>query len=197
MRLETRRTHVKVAGANVPSDAILIDRDGGLQNAFVYLKSGLDPSYAYDVQAMPAVLDQRLCQFVPHVVGVQVGQPLEVRNSDDTLHDVHGHPKVNQPFNYGQPVANMRLTRTFTSPEVMVPLTSDIHPWMGAFVGVVSHPFFAVTGPDGSFTISGVRPGGYLVEAWHEKFGTAAERITVDAGQATSLSFTFRQRGQP
>jgi plastocyanin len=188
---------VQVAGAQVRSDAILIDRDGGLQNVFVYLKSGLDPSYAFDGQAAPAVLDQRSCQFVPRVVGVQVGQPLEIRNSDQTLHNVHGRPKANQQFNNGQPIAGMRMTKTFTRPEVMIPLTSDVHSWMAAFVGVLPHPFFAVTGPDGAFRIDGVPPGGYVVEAWHEQFGTATEPITVDPGQTTSVSFTFRRRGQP
>src|SRR5262245_55765785 len=188
---------VKVAGTSVRSDAVVVDRDGAVQNVFVYVKSGLDPSYGFDIQAAPAVLDQRSCQFVPRVVGVQVGQPLEIRNSDQTLHNVHGRPKVNQQFNNGQPIAGMRMTKTFTNPEVMIPLTSDVHPWMVAFVGVVSHPFFAVTGPDGAFRIDGVPPGGYVVEAWHETFGTATEPITVDSGQATSLLFTFRKRGQP
>jgi len=185
---------VKMAGPNVPSDAILVNQEGGLGNAFVYVKAGLDEAYSFDVPTTPVILNQHLCQFIPRVVGVQVGQPLMIVNSDHTLHNVHGRPSANQPFNTGQPIAGMRLTHTFTKPEVMVPLTSDIHSWMAAFVGVLSHPFFAVTSADGSFTISGVPTGAYVIEAWHEKFGTARERVTVDAGQTTSVSFTFPSR---
>ncbi|OLC40294.1 MAG: hypothetical protein AUH43_26585 [Acidobacteria bacterium 13_1_40CM_65_14] len=186
---------VKVAAQNVMNDRILIDQAGGLANVFVYVKEGLDAAYSFDVPTAAVVLDQRLCQFIPRVVGVQVGQPLMVVNSDHTLHNVHARPSANQPFNTGQPIAGMRLTHTFTKPEVMVPLTSDIHSWMAAFVGVLPHPFFAVTSADGSFTIRGVPSGAYTVEAWHEKFGRAIERLTVDAGQTTSVSFTFLSRG--
>jgi hypothetical protein len=186
---------VKMAGQSVRSDRILIDQAGGLANVFVYLKEGLDAAYSFDVPAAPVVLDQRLCQFMPRVVGVQVAQPLVVVNSDHTLHNVHGRPSANEPFNFGQPLAGMRLTRTFTRPEVMMPLTSDIHSWMAAFVGVVPHPFFAVTAADGSFTIRGIPSGAYVIEAWHETFGTTIERVTVDAGQTTSASFRFVSRG--
>jgi len=160
------------------------------------VKAGLDEAYSFDVPTTPVILNQHLCQFAPRVIGVQVGQPLMIVNSDHTLHNVHGRPSTNQPFNTGQPIAGMRLTHTFTKPEVVVPLTSDIHSWMAAFVGVMPHPFFAVTSADGSFTIRGVPSGAYTVEAWHEKFGTATERVIVDAGQTTSVSFTFPSRGR-
>jgi hypothetical protein len=186
---------VKAAGPDVSSEAVLIDQQGGLQNVFVYVKEGLDPRYSFDLPPAVVVLDQRGCQFAPRVLGLRAGQPLVIVNSDHTLHNVHARPSANQPFNIGQPIAGMRYTRVFTAPEVMIPLTSDINAWMAAFVGVMLHPFFAVTGPDGSFTISDIPSGSYVIEAWHEKFGTATERAIVDAGQTTTVSFTFVRRG--
>jgi plastocyanin len=184
----------QAAESNLPSEAVLIDPQGGLQNAFVYVKDGLDPSYVFEAPATAVALDQRRCRFEPRVLGVRIGQPLAIINDDATLHNVHGRPSANQEFNIGQPIAGMRYTRAFTVPEVMIPLTSDIHSWMKAFVGVLPHPLFAVTGPDGSFTIGGVPPGSYTIEAWHEKLGRVTERVTVSAGQAATVSFTFPDR---
>src|SRR5947208_6497851 len=103
-------------------------------------------------------------------------------------------PMLNPPFNIGQPIAGMRATRVFAQPEVMVPLTSDIRPWMAAFVGVVAHPFFAVSQSNGTFVINGLPPGRYTIEAWHETLGTVTERITISSGQTTTTSFAFAAR---
>jgi hypothetical protein len=185
---------VQLVGSTVRGQDFLVDGRGGLQSVFVYIKSGLDPAASFGTPAMPVTLDQVVCQFSPHVLGVRMGQPLEINNRDPLLHNVHGRPVQNQEFNIGQPIQGMRYTRTFDKPEVMVPLTSDIHPWMTAYVGVMTHPFFAVTGADGSFTIAGVPPGTYAVEAWHERLGAIALDVTVGAGQTVALAYQFTNR---
>jgi plastocyanin len=182
---------VQGAGPNPQSDAVLIANDGGLQNVFVYIKDGLDPAYTFDVPTDPVILDQKGCFYAPRVLGVRAGQSLEVSNDDPTFHNVHAMPKMNMEFNQGLNVRGSRLRRTFTTPEVMVRFKCDVHGWMAAWLGVVSHPYFAVTGADGSFSLKGVPPGTYTVEAWHERFGTKLAQVTVAANQTGTASFTF------
>jgi hypothetical protein len=148
----------------------------------------------WDVPETPIVLDQRRCQYSPRVFGLRTGQPLQIVNSDPTLHNTHGRPVANPEFNIGQPIRGLRNTLTFSMPEVMIPLESYIHRRMVAFVGVVPHPFFAVTGADGSFAIAGIPPGDYTVEAWHERFGSVTHSVTIDARQTATVSFTFGSR---
>jgi plastocyanin len=163
----------------------------GLQNVFVYLRDGLG-RYAYDVPKTPVVIDQKLCRYHPHVFGIRVGQPLEIRNSDDTLHNIHAMPDENLEFNLGQPVKGMRVTRTFTTQEVMVPIRCDVHGWMNAYVGVMAHPYFAVSGANGTFDIQTVPPGTYTLEAWHERLGTATQQVVVGAKQTKDVIFVFK-----
>jgi plastocyanin len=184
----------RIAAAEVYQEAVVADAAGGLGNVFVYVKDGLDPASDLDIPVDPMVITQRRCRFEPRVLGVRVGQPLAIVNEDQMLHNVHAWPIVNPPFNIGQPIAGMRATRVFARPEVMVLLTSDIRPWMAAFVGVVAHPFFAVSQSDGTFVINGLPPGRYTIEAWHETLGTATERITLSKGQTATISFTFAAR---
>ena len=157
---------------NPVSDAVLIAADGGLKNVFVYVKDGLDPEYGFDIPTTTVVLDQKGCRYTPRIVGVRAGQPIDIVNSDPTLHNVHALPTANPEFNQGQPIQGFRTTRTFTTPEVMVRFKCDVHSWMAAHVGVVAHPYFAITKDDGSFEIPNLPPGTYTIEAWHEKFGT-------------------------
>src|SRR5262245_57102762 len=133
-------------GASVPSESAVVDANGGVQNAVVYVNDGLDPAYSFDVPTTSIVLDQQGCKYTPHVVGVRVGQPIDILNSDNTLHNVHAMPMTNQEFNQGQPVKGFRMTKTFTAPEVMVRFVCNVHGWMRAYVGVMSNPYFAVTG---------------------------------------------------
>lgn len=179
------------AGPNAQSDAVLIGADGALQNAFVYIKDGLDPTYRFDTPAAPVVLDQQGCRYQPRVLGIRVNQPLEMSNGDMTFHNVHALPKANTEFNHGLNTRGDHMTHTFGTPEVMVRFKCDVHGWMAAYVGVMAHPFFAVTGPDGSFSLQGVPPGTYTVEAWHERFGTKTTQVTVGDRQAQTIALSF------
>ena len=184
----------RLAPGDVHDEAVVVDAAGGVRNVFVHVKDGLDREMQLEIPAEPAVLTQRGCQFEPRVLGVRAGQSLAIVNGDATLHNVHARPAANAPFNIGQPAAGMRATFVFAKPEVMIPITSDIRPWMKAFIGVIADPFFAVTGSDGTFTIYGVPPGQYTIEAWHETLGIATERLTVAEAQTTTISFTFAAR---
>jgi plastocyanin len=174
------------------SDVVLVDAASeGLQNVFVYVKDGLDPRYAFEVPTEPVVLDQVGCRYSPRVIGVRAGQPFEVVNSDDTFHNVHAMPNANREFNQGQPLKGQRLTEVFTAPEVMVRFKCNVHSWMTAWVGVMAHPYFSVTAADGTFDLSGLPPGTYTIEAWHETLGTQTQQVTVAASDAQTVAFTF------
>jgi plastocyanin len=182
------------SGANkgeVRSETYMVDK-GGLQNVFVYIKDGLGNKYLFDTPMDPVKLDQRGCHYIPHVIGVRVGQPLEIVNSDNTMHNVHGMPQTNQEFNFGQPVPGLKQAVTFTAPEVMIPFKCDVHSWMRAYIGVVNHPYFAVTGSGGTFTLRDVPAGTYTIEAWHEKSGTQTQRVTLGAKESKEITFTFK-----
>jgi hypothetical protein len=174
-----------------PRDPIVVvNPNGTLANVFVYVKAGLPADAKYPPPTTPAVIDQSACEYHPRVFGIMVGQPLEIRNSDPLMHNIKTHPKQNPPFNVSQPTAGMKLTRTFTAPEVMLPFECNVHGWMHAYAGVLSHPFFAATGTDGSFTLKGLPPGAYTIEAWHEKYGTQTATVTVKGTETTSAAFT-------
>ena len=166
-------------------------KDGGLDNVFVHVKDGLG-NYHFDTPSEPVKVDQQGCRYVPHVVGVRAGQPLEVSNSDATIHNVHAVPSVNREINIPQPSKDQRDVTTFTAPEVMVPLKCDLHPWMNAYVGVVAHPYFAVTTDGGRFELKNLPPGKYTIEAWHEKAGTQTQEVTIGEKESKTVGFTFR-----
>ena len=184
---------VASAGPNPQSDAVLVGADGGLANAFVYVKDTF-AGYAFDTPTEAVTLDQKGCVYVPRVFGVRVGQPIDILNSDATIHNVHALPMQNQEFNESQNRAGMRTTKVFTVPEVMVRFKCDFHGWMAAHVGVMSHPFFAVTDKAGAFSIKGLPPGTYTLEAWHEVFGTRTQQVTMAPGgqQTVALAFTAK-----
>src|SRR5262245_31690000 len=164
---------------------------GGLQNVFVYVKDGLG-NLKFPVPTTPVVLDQQGCWYVPRVFGVQVGQPFNIVNGDDTLHNIHALPMNNREFNRGQKLNGEKYQTVFTVPEVMVPFKCDVHRWMNAWVGVVAHPFYAVSGAGGAFELKGLPPGTYTIEAWHEKLGTQTQTVTLGAKETKPIAFTFK-----
>jgi len=168
-------------------------KDGKLANVFVYVKSGLEGK-TFPTPTEKKTLDQQGCLYHPHVMGLQVGQPLSIKNSDATLHNIHAMPKSNSEFNNAQPVQNMEFDQTFDKAEVMVPFKCDIHPWMNAYLGVVEHPYYAVSLEDGSFSLEKLPPGTYTLEAWHEELGTATQEVTVAPNQTVDVTFDFQPK---
>ncbi|HYK83010.1 MAG TPA: carboxypeptidase regulatory-like domain-containing protein [Gemmatimonadales bacterium] len=170
-----------------------VNPNGTLADVFVYVKAGLPASYKAPAPAGAVTLDQDGCRYHPHVFGILVGQTLAIKNSDGILHNIKAKGVKNRPFNISQP-STMTSERSFSAPEVMLPLECNVHGWMHAWLGVLPHPFFSVTGTDGRFTIKGLPPGTYTIEAWQEKYGTQTGSVTVagSASQTANFSFTAK-----
>ena len=175
------------AGGNVISEELLVN-DGGLQNAFVYIKEGLE-GYVFDAPKESVTVNNKGCVYLPHVTGAQVNQEVIFLNSDATLHNVHSYPKANKGFNLGLPLVGMKQTKKFLAPEVMIPLKCDVHPWMLGYIGVLAHPYFAVTDAQGNFAIKNLPAGEYSVEVWHEKLGVQSQKIKIEPQQNQNLEF--------
>jgi hypothetical protein len=164
----------------VMEDFWVVDAAGGVANTFVYVREGLGGK-EYEGTA-DLTLDQKGCMYSPRVSCVVVGRKVTISNSDQTLHNVHSFPSKNTSFNEGQPAGSPAKEKTeeFSKPEIMIPIKCDVHGWMKSYVGVLPHPFFAVTGADGKYTIPGVPAGDYTVTAWHETSKGDATGVTVD-----------------
>lgn len=174
----------------VTSDELIVV-DGNLVNAFVYVKEGLD-SYSFAVPAEPVTLSQEGCRFVPHVGGIMINQNLRMVNNDPTLHNVNCMAERNPQFNLGQPIKGAEAVRKFLNPEVMIKFRCAVHKWMTSYVGVLPHPYYAVTGRDGLFSLKGLPAGAYLIEVWHEKLGTQSVRVAVGDQETKGISFSFK-----
>jgi len=174
----------------VQSEVLVLGDGNTVGNIFVHVKSGL-PSKEWPTPKQPVVMDQRGCRYIPHVMGVMVGQPFKILNSDGLLHNVHSLAKINQAFNRAMPGAVKEAEFTFDKEELMFKIKCDVHPWMNAYVGVMTHPFYDVTGEDGKFEIKGVPAGTYEVEAWHEKLGTQTASVTVGDSDTQTLDFSL------
>ncbi|HEX8651430.1 MAG TPA: carboxypeptidase regulatory-like domain-containing protein [Pyrinomonadaceae bacterium] len=175
----------------------VVVKDGKIEYVFVYVKEGQLADgqkvggLSFPSPATPVVLDQDGCHYKPHVLGIQTNQKFQVKNSDPTAHNVNVQPKGNTAWNQSQPPNAPVIEKSFTRAETLIPIKCNQHPWMKAWVGVLKHPFFAVTKEDGSFEITGVPPGKYTVVAWHEKYGEKTAEVTVGDKATATADFAF------
>lgn len=175
----------------VPDQEVVVNGNGTLANVFVYLKSGLEGK-TFEPPSTPVTIDQHGCWFEPRVIGIQTGQLLNVTNSDPVTHNIHPLAKVNREWNHSQAPEDPPLARRFVRPEVMIRVKCNVHNWMRAWIGVLDHPYFAVTGADGSFEIRNIPPGTYTLGAWQEKFGSQEQSLTITPSGKTNITFTFQ-----
>jgi plastocyanin len=178
------------ASAPATEEDVVAGPGGELANVFVYIK---DIKGNFAAPSTPVVIDQKGCQYHPHVNAVMVGQPLQIRNDDATLHNIHALPVANSQFNEGQPVQGMVSTKHLDKPEITpFKIKCDVHGWMKSYMAVMPHPFYSVSQANGTFTISNLPPGQYTVVAWHEKYGQQEQQVTVGAKESKALNFTFK-----
>jgi hypothetical protein len=176
-------------GAPAKSEEVVVGPAGELANVLVYVKN----APAAPPNNTPALLDQKGCMYIPHVSAVQVNQPVKIRNSDNTLHNVHAMPAVNRQFNEGQPVQGMESTKKFDKAEVKpFIIKCDVHGWMRSYMAVLPHSWHGVSGSTGSFNIANLPPGNYTLVAWHEKFGQQEQQVTVGPNEQKQVQFTFK-----
>jgi plastocyanin len=178
-------------GKPVYDEPVAVGEDNGLANAFVYIQKGLEGKKFEPVKE-PVILDQRGCMFAPRAIGLQTGQTMQLRNSDKVSHNIHPVPKNNREWSESQAPGTPDAERRFGYPEIMIPVKCNIHQWMHAYIGVVEHPYFAVTGPDGKFEWSNVPPGEYTVAVWHEKLGDQTKPIRLAASASEAVDFLYR-----
>lgn len=175
--------------AGARSQEVVVTDDSKLENVILYVRSGHE-GMSYSVPTEAAVIDQRGCSYTPHAFTMMSGQTLTIRNSDNTLHNIHAWAEVNTPFNIGQPVQNMETMQVFAQPEMPLPMRCDVHRWMESFIGVFDHPFHTTSGDTGDFTLR-LPPGTYEVVAWHERYGEQVSNVEVAANGTAELNFTF------
>jgi plastocyanin len=169
---------------------VIADSKGGLQNVVVFVADGLGDR-TFDPPKEPVVIEQKGCQYQPHVLVVRANQPLDVVNDDPTAHNIHPTPANNREWNKAE-LPGAKVEEAFAREEVAIPVKCNIHPWMRGYIAVFKHPYFVVTKEDGSFALPNLPPGTYAIKAWHEKLGTATQTITIGANETKELSFVFR-----
>lgn len=179
----------KLHTETIHSQQVVVNQNGTLRNVFIWVKSGLEGK-KFEI-TKNASLDQEGCVYRPHVVAMQAGGTLTVSNGDPLTHNVHPLPKTNREWNKSQTSGAPEINRKFARQELMLPVKCNIHPWMRAYINVVSHPFFSVTGKDGGFAISGLPPGTYTVEAKHEKYGSQETSVVLEASESKEVNFSF------
>jgi len=179
-------------GALTGEDFVVGDA-AALENVVVFVSDGLN-GRSFEVPADAAVLEQKGCVYMPHVIAVQTNQKLKIVNSDNTLHNIHPFPVNNREWNKAQPPGTT-IEESFPREEIVMPVKCNVHPWMRSYIGVFKHPFHAVTGKDGSFDLRNLPPGEYTVTAWHEKLGSIPQKITLAPGEAKKIDFVFKAAG--
>jgi len=172
-------------------ESLVVNSNGTLANVFVYVKRGLEGK-TFEVPTTPVTIDQRGCWFRPRIIGIQTGQALEVTNSDPVTHNIHPLAQVNREWNHSQGQGDAPLSRKFIKPEVMIRVKCNIHSWMRAYIGVLDHPYFAVTGSDGAYEIKNLPPGDYVIEAWQENLGTQEQSVSVAPSGKVETNFNFK-----
>jgi plastocyanin len=183
--------HKKHGGKPAPAEMLILGGGNTMGNIMVWVSKGLPAGKAFPAPKTPVTLDQDGCVYKPHVMGIMVGQTYRILNNDGILHNIHTLPKINAAFNRGQPATVKEMTTTFAKPEAMLQVKCDVHPWMTAYIGVFTHPFFAVTSADGKFSIPGLDAGTYEITAWHERLGTQTATVTVSGTDTKSQDFKF------
>lgn len=181
----------KMHGKPVPAEMLVLGTGNTMGNILVWVSKGLPAGKTWPAPKTPVTLDQKGCVYVPHVMGIMVGQPYRILNSDGILHNVHALPKINRGFNRPMPATVKESSATFDKAESVFQIKCDVHPWMNAYVGVFTHPFFSTTKADGKFTIAGLDPGTYEITAWHERLGTQTATVTVAANETKTQNFKF------
>jgi hypothetical protein len=191
IRMNSDPACLKQNGNNpVYKEDVQVNTNGTLAGVIVYLKQGVKPTVG---DLTPVILDQAGCHYNPHVLAVQVNQPIKIINSDPTMHNVHSLAKTNQNFNVGMAGKGDAIEKKFSKPELPVRVKCDVHGWMNAFVGVFDHPYFAVTDSTGGFMIKNVPPGEYTIETWQEKLGSKSEKVKlVEIGGTKKIEFTYQ-----
>jgi len=169
---------------------VVTDLKGGLQDVIVFVAEGLGDR-TFDAPTQPVVVEQKGCMYSPHVLAVRANQPLHVVNDDPTSHNIHPTPANNREWNKAEPPGTS-LDESFAREEIAIPVKCNVHPWMHGYVAVFKHPYFAVTGKDGSFDLRSLPPGTYTIKAWHEKLGTSTQTITIGANETKQISFVFK-----
>ncbi len=179
-------------GERLKPDTVVVNDNGTLRNVFVWVTKGAE-GWSFPAPKGDAVLNQKGCIYEPHVQGMRVGQTLAVKTVDPTAHNVHGYGKANRSFNRSQPPGAADVVMTMKRDEASPPMKvkCDIHPWMNAFIAVVPHPFYAVTGADGSFELAKLPPGTYTIQAWHEQYDTIEQTVTIGDNETSTLDFTY------
>jgi plastocyanin len=172
------------------SQEVMTDSKGDLENVVVYIAEGLGDR-TFDVPTQPVVVEQKACMYQPHVLAVRANQPLHVVNDDPTSHNIHPTPANNREWNKAEPPGSS-VDEAFAREEIAIPVKCNLHPWMHGYIAVFKHPYFAVTGKDGSFDLTGLPPGTYTLKAWHEKLGMSTQTITIAANETKEISFVFK-----
>ena len=185
---QCERAHAKP----VKAETVVVNKNGTLRNTLVWISGGL-PEMRWEPPAVPAKLDQFGCVYQPHVLALMTGQELQVLNSDLVNHNVHAEAAVNPATTQMEPPRSDTVRKRFRDPEIWIPFTCSVHPWMRAYVAVINHPFFAVTGDDGSFEIAGIPPGTYTVETVHEKYGRKTKSMTIGARERKTVDFEYAE----
>lgn len=184
---ECAKKHSKPA----PNEMLALGPGNTMGNIMVWVSKGLPAGKTWPAPKTPVVLDQKGCQYVPHVMGIMVGQPYRILNSDGILHNIHTLPQINKSFNRAMPATLKETSTAFDRAEAIFNIKCDVHPWMSAYIGVFTHPFFSATSTDGKYTIAGLDAGTYEITAWHEKLGTQTASVTVSGSDTKAQDFKF------